>query len=559
MQFIVFDFEVFAKDWLVVLKKGEEIKVIHNNVSLLRDYYEDNKNNIFVGFNNKHYDDYIFKGILSDLNPKKINDFIIYKKKFGWEYPGINNIPIITLDIRQDITGALSLSLKEAEGNMGSSIEESNIDFNIERKLTNEELESTIKYCIHDVKSTEKILLERKTDISTRLELLKMFNLPIQNIGKTNAKLTAGILQARKQARNDELKYDFPNNLKIKNRKILDLYDKIINYDDVLVTDINNVEHTLAYGGLHGAKKGIFEGNIWYVDVKSYYPTLMLKYDYISRNLRDSRKYKEIYDLRMEYKKKGDSKEGALKLLLNTTYGAMKNKYNPLFDPKQANQVCITGQLFLVDLLEKIEPYTELLQSNTDGIIFISNNDAKVKDLIDEWQNRTELDFKILKVDKLWQKDVNNYILKIGDYIETKGGYVKYFKGGSFRNNSATIIDKAIVDYFVHNIPVEETINNSNNLIDFQYICKKGPTYIHVEHNGKIINNCNRVFASKSKEVGKLYKVKECGRKDSIANLPDNCIIVNEDLTQTTFNIKEVDKQWYIIKATERINDFLKE
>ena len=558
MQFIVYDFEVFAQDWLVVFKKGEEITIIINDTSLLQSYYDQHKTNIFVGFNNKHYDDYIFKGILGGLNPKRISDFIILKEKQGWEYPGMPRVSLNTLDVKQDIVGGLYLSLKEIEGNLCMNIEEYNLDFNITRKLTDDELYLLSQYCIHDVKATEQILLLRKDDLVTRMQLLTMFNLPISNIGLTNAKLTAVILNAIKKEHYDELIYDFPDNLKLNNNEIKQLYDKIIDYRDTLVTNINGVEHTLAYGGLHGAKKGIFEGNIWYVDVSSYYPSLMLEYNYISRNLKDNSKYREIYDLRMKYKAEKDPREKGLKLVLNTTYGAMKNKYNPLFDPKQANQVCITGQLFLIDLLEKLEPYSELIQSNTDGIIFKSKNDIECKKIIDEWQSRTKMNLKIEKIDKIWQKDVNNYIMLKNNQLEVKGSYVKKYNGGDYISNTATIIDKAIVDYLVYGISVKDTIFECNDIFKFQYIVKKGPTYKYVEHNGKIVNNCNRVFASKDTSLGKLYKVKEDGRKDSIAELPQNCVIVN-NLDNTTFTINDINKLWYIEQAINKINDFIGE
>lgn len=565
MQFIVYDFEVFTKDWLIVLKKGEEITVVHNDSNLLQSYYEENKNNIFVGFNNKHYDDYIFKGILSGLDPKRISDWIITKERQGWEFPGIKNYKLNTLDVKQDITYNLTLSLKEAEGNMGISIEESDVPFDLDRNLTDKELREVIEYCTHDVLSTEKILKLRTDDISVRLELLKMFNLPITNIGKTNAKLTATILDARLVDRDDELIYNFPDNLQIKDTKIINLYNQIIDYNNTLETDICGVKHILAYGGLHGAKPGIFEGNIWHIDVSSYYPTQMLKYGYISRNLKDASKYEEVYNLRMMYKAAKDPKEKGLKLVLNTCYGAMKNKYNPLFDPKQANQICITGQLFLIDLLEKLENYIELIQSNTDGIIFISYNDEKVEEILKEWETRTKMKLGRDKVRKIWQKDVNNYIMlnvepnKKGSYIEVKGGYVKDYEGGKFYSNTTTILDKAVVDYFVYNTPIEKTINECNNLIEFQYICKKGPTYLRVEQDGNILNNCNRVFASKNINLGNLYKVKEDNRKDSIAGLPEHCIVINEDLSTTSFKVENIDKSWYILKAQERINDFLKQ
>lgn len=46
----------------------------------------------------------------------------------------------------------------------------------------------------------------------------------------------------------------------------------------------------------------------------------------------------------------------------NSTYGAMKDKFNALYDPLQANNVCVTGQLLLLDLIEHLEPYVDLVQ-----------------------------------------------------------------------------------------------------------------------------------------------------------------------------------------------------
>ena len=90
------------------------------------------------------------------------------------------------------------------------------------------------------------------------------------------------------------------------------------------------VEHVFGY--LHG---GAFSG-ILHSDVRSYYPSLMIEYNYGSRNIRDHSKFKEVYDTRMIFKAQKNPKQGAYKLILNTTFGIMKNKYNGLYDPKQA-------------------------------------------------------------------------------------------------------------------------------------------------------------------------------------------------------------------------------
>lgn len=56
MRLIVYDVEVFCEDWLVVLKDMESGKytVVHNDNEVLKQCITED--NIYVGFNSKHYD-----------------------------------------------------------------------------------------------------------------------------------------------------------------------------------------------------------------------------------------------------------------------------------------------------------------------------------------------------------------------------------------------------------------------------------------------------------------------------------------------------------------------
>ena len=104
-------------------------------------------------------------------------------------------------------------------------------------------------------------------------------------------------------------------------------------------------------------------------DVESYYPALIIEYDFMSRQSREPELYRIIRDERLHYKKIKDDREKPLKIVLNGTFGAMKDEYNSLYDPVQANNICINGQLLLLDLLEKLDGYCDLIQYNTDGLI----------------------------------------------------------------------------------------------------------------------------------------------------------------------------------------------
>ena len=570
----VFDFEVFMYDWLVVFKdvQTKEYITIINDVDALQKFHDKNKNKIFFGYNSKNFDNIIYDAILSGADPYAVM-LMLFKetplptiyKTFKMKYYRPN-----TFDLMQDILG---MSLKEAEGYMGMSVEESTVDFNIERKLTEQEIKDVLKYCIHDVDATEKLITYRQGYIRSKMNVCKLFNLPLTCLDKTNASLSALILEAKKTDYDDELIYDLPDEVILNNpeyRKILNLYvGRELNYKEKLKINIAGVPHILAYGGIHGAIENFeYQGELWQIDAASYYPTLMIQYNYVSRNLKDISKYAELYHTRIAAKKTDKAKAEALKLLLNTAYGAMKSKFNNMYDPKMANSVCITGQLLLVDLIEKIEPYCKLVQSNTDGIVVIPYDKEKIKEIIEQWQKRTRITLEVDICTGIWQKDVNNYIMKYENgKIKTKGAYVTQYlpvgdigRGTNILRNSGRIIDIAVVNYFIYGTSPEETIMNHDILSDFQIITKTGSSYTgtywrHKEGDIKV-NKVNRVYATKHQGYGNLYKTKinpdGTIRKDSIANLPEHCYVDNEGIMKLEY----VDRDYYIKLAKKRISDF---
>ena len=570
---IVYDFEVFRYDWLVVFKtlSDQKYTIIHNNRNELEEFYNKHKDNLFVGYNNKHYDDLIFKGILSKADP-----YVISKLIFAGESQyrimktlKIENININSFDLMQDIKG---LSLKEVEAYLEMSIEESDVDFEIDRPLTKEEIEETIKYCKHDVDATEQFLVKIRTPyLRSKLEIARLFNLPKNILNRTSADLVSMVLDAKRVSRDDELKYDLPPELilnKPEYKKILDLYvGHDLDYKQSLKVIVAGVEHIFAYGGLHGALPNFtYIGELWQIDATSFYPSLMIEHNYMSRNLSDSGKFKEIVDTRVKAKREGNKGvSDALKLLINSCYGAMKAPWSGLYDAKMANEVCITGQLFLTDLIEKIEPYSKLVQSNTDGILIIPYDKEKIMEEIKKVEERIRINFEIDVFKGIWQKDVNNYIiLAENGKVKSKGAYVSQYHRArendrGFRN-SGRILDDAVVDYFIKGTSPEETINNCDDIFAFQLICKAGGSYSGTywpTKNGDIkVNNVNRVYASKDKSNGHLYKLKinsdGSTRKDSIANLPDHCLVDNG----AKASISDIDKQWYIEIAYKRIKDY---
>ncbi len=586
MRWFTYDTEVFAHDFLVVFKDRDTGThyAFHNDNQGVKEFISDNA--IYCGFNTKDYDQYIIKAICAGFSPeevKQVNDWLISGSQ-GWQCPLLNGVyfRFNNVDIRDDVQ--MGLSLKAIEGHLGMSIEETEVDFNLDRPLTKEELALTVKYCIHDVDATEKLTEIRKDYIRTKLNLGKRADIdPVKALSSTNAKLTAMMLGAVKREWSDGRDYVYPPNLDLSviPKEILDFFDTIhdmsIPDDDLFKTSLNisigGMPCKYAWGGVHGSLTCYYEEAtkdrvIQNRDVSSLYPSLIEGYNYLSRNVPDPQLFYDIRKDRIRAKHEGDKQTATdLKLPLNTVSGAQENKYNDLYDPLPTRSLRISGQLFLTMLTMQLLnacKTIKLLNLNTDGLMYsIDKSEVHIVDEIASvWEKQTGFELETDDIAKVWLKDVNNLLfIDTKGKVKTVGGYLNYgisVKGAWAINNNATIVKKAIVDYFVNGTPPEETINKYNDIFAFQLIAKAGSKYKEAYHlvDGKreSVQKVNRVYASKDSRYGKIYKVK--AENDSTAKiemLPEHCIIDNDN----KLTIESVDKTWYIDLAKKRINDFL--
>ena len=566
-KLIFYDFEVFQYDWMVVLidYESKEKTIIIDDKNKLQNFYESNKNNIWIGFNSRTYDQFILKGILSGLNPTDVNNAIIIDGRNGYQVvPNADKYQLYNFDIMIGFNG-----LKQLEGFMGSMIKETSIPFDIGRKLTSSEIEEVIKYCTHDVEQTIEVFNNRREEFDSQVSLIDAFNLPMEMFTKTKAQLSATVLGAKRSySRNDDFDITIPDTLQIseKYKYIVDWYKDVNNrdYKKLLNTDVAGVPHVFAWGGIHGARLNYkTEGIIACCDVASLYPSIMIEYNYLSRNVTEPEKYKEIREKRLKLKKEKNPMQKPYKIVLNSTYGAMKDKHNDLFDPLMANNVCITGQLLLLDLIEKIEPYVELIQSNTDGL-FMKVNDMetvdKIKSIASEWEKRVHLSLEWDIYSKIYQKDVNNYIMISSDgHTKTKGAYVKKLSAIDY---NLPIINKSLINYFVSGKNIEDTIKECSELKEFQLVSKVSSKYKYGMYgNEKLNERVLRIFASTDPNAKGVFKVKDNNGENSIAKIPDtpeHCFLWNDSVNDVKCP-EYLDKSYYINMAKKRLNDFMDE
>ena len=618
MTIYIYDIEVFSDDWIVVFRNPESDHhiVIHNDNVRLRAFL-DQPDIILGGFNNKHYDNWVVLTMLQggdNYQVKKHNDFIISGNN-AWEFPFIQfkKFPVPTFDLRDDIADQ-GISLKAIEGNLNLPIVESSVPFDIDRKLTPDELEEVIRYCKYDVDSTVKLYWARKEDYLDAKALVgEMYGVPVQEaLGLTNAKLSARVLEAKGVKRNDERNYIIPDNidtnlipkvvldffLQIRDKSIPDAKlfgagkgSKGMTLKAWIKTAYGQCPVTYAWGGVHGAKPCVTveeteDRVIINQDVGSLYPNSMINFGYCSRSMKDPEAYVKLVKKRLGYKKAGDKQRAnALKLVVNTVYGAMLNLYNDLADRWAGRSVCISNQLAMTMLIVQLAKQCETIDFvniNTDGIMFtIDRSEVKLsEEIIATWCEITRFEMERDDFVKVIQKDVNNYIGITPDgKFKTKGGYVSLYEGGNFKTNSLSIIHKAVVEYLVNGVAPEKTINECEDIFAFQQIIKTGGTYEGSYHyvNGERvqIQKVNRVYAVKDPKYGsvvkgkwiteKRTKNKVTGKMDSIPvdppvwsestipECPEHTFIDNENV----LTVDDLDKDYYIDMAKKRIDKYI--
>ena len=286
--------------------------------------------------------------------------------------------------------------------------------------------------------------------------------------------------------------------------------------------------YTFAKGGLHTENKPkVFEADdetkILDWDVSSYYPAIIINNGRYPQHLGKEflRGYKQMFDKRLELKPlaKKDKKikgiVGALKLAVNSVYGKSSDMQNWIYDRQLTMFTTITGELSLLMLIEQYELNgIKVISANTDGVTIMVTNELlqKMHEINKWWMDLTTYELEKTDYQKIIFSTVNDYLaIKTDGEIKKKGDFLTDFE--LHKNKSARVVPLALEQYFVHDIPVADTITNHSNIYDFA-LRQKASKDFHYEGlsdgNRTVYNKLIRYYVSNKGE--KLMKIKnpEC-------------------------------------------------
>lgn len=566
---------------------------------------------IFSGYNIKHYDLVIVNGVLKGFTPEEIrtlSDVVVdpdlalssvaHYRMSGFAKRKYN--PYLYIDMFNKLNG----SLKDFESLAGLDIEESGVPFDLDRPLTEEEKAKVIFYNKHDVYATmEYCRIMKQPTIEAKYGLAEAFGIPLEyTLKNTNAIASAKILGAIKQKYDDEFDENLELHPSVKEyiyRNVpINIYNWLTTSKETLETNVFGNKVVYGNGGIHS----VYDENIYIeptedevlfnMDAVSFYPGIMIHQGLMSRSVppiaRD--KFIQIFNTRLAIKYKDKSlqtKEDKLlskayKLVLNTTYGTMGDKFNPMYDLKHCSGVCRTGQLLLTALACRLTsrvPTLKIIQTNTDGLLILCKK--KDMDVVMEekkiWETTTGINLDIDDALRIWQRDVNNYILEIMEWDKKEQKMAPHLKikgawfGGAYLDPSddtcgalfAPVVKRAVREFLAYGKDPIETLTSSTNIMDFVINCKKGPGFYKVLHytmDGPVeMNRSNRIIATTSPYYGKLVKVKRRKGVDSENTFPlisDHCYPMNNKITSYKWeDIKKLlDYKYYLELITDKLD-----
>ena len=592
MNIAIFDFEVFRYDTLlgygfVDLKTGKCAYKQTWDLNEMRELYNTyGADTIWVGWNSNHYDDLIFEAIVKN----QVSPFVKSKELIGQKWKPFCRFPFFGYDLLNGFLNPPSLKLTEALE--GDSIDTTEVDFDLQRPLTAEERAQTEQYNMSDLKRTYKNFCKFKGKFELRIAMINEFNIPLQQgLRMTGTQIAAAALGAKAVPgiENQKIKPVLYPTLQVKNQQMIDWFlgEKFREKENIRL-NICNTTVNFAAGGAHSECNKYHAKKAMYADISGYYNLVMMNFDLLPRTLDEAGKerYKFMYHEQLRLKKIDPGKRKIYKTICLSVFGAMNNEHTDFYDPQKALLVTSSGEMFMLDLLEKLDGLGTAFNVNTDGIMFEPfdwNDEEKIRNIIQEWVERNGFAVKTGIITDYHGRDVNCYVMREPDgELCFKGEAVKNYdisdkafaEGAFFNCKEPPIIAKGIVAAFMDGILPEQFVEqNKNDMKLYQYTCKKN-TFDYMAYKMTTINtgsiaeyqiqSPSRCFAKRDvSSVGTIIKHRTKNGKHTFAkvqNLPDNVFIWNDEiLSEDAVNkiAPQIDYKYYVNQIYERINEFL--
>lgn len=356
-----------------------------------------------AGYNNSGFDSYILNAALNGAEPQFLHQLaqdIITTKGPAWRVAqayGAERCDYNELDLMNYTPRG---RLKDYEGRLGMPIID--LPFDPQQPITDDQLPQVVRYLEHDLLATETLRQAVEGDVQARLVLEEMFALPgltkktaanvaasiiVSEYTRANQEVEVADIKASAQRmRNCSFTFYVPDWVRegIRGTQAEQIADQIDGTEFHVVDGVrqpltrpwpeviclspdDGLDAAFGLGGVHTKDSACQYSGVSY-DVASLYPHIILHPDCTPTHL-DEAQFQAIYgrliERRLQAKKAGDkATSNALKLVLNSTFGAYNFGYSLLYSPDAFLAITVSGQLSLLALAERarlIQPIESLV------------------------------------------------------------------------------------------------------------------------------------------------------------------------------------------------------
>jgi hypothetical protein len=296
-------------------------------------------------------------------------------------------------------------------------------------------------------------------------------------------------------------------------------------------------------------------------DVASYYPSIMIKNKIKPAHLDEKfiRILQKITQERLDAKRSGDkAKADGLKITINSIFGKLGSDTFWLEDARAMLTVTVSGQLYLLMLIEALTlaGFT-VLSANTDGIVTKIPRELEeaYQEVCTWWQKKTGFELEQTDYALYVRSDVNNYITQKTDgKTKEKGRYVKEID--LKKGYKHPIVPRCLYEYFINGKPVDKTLAESQDILDFCISQKSGRDF-KLEYrtvNGTIeLQKTNRFYIS---HHGGILVKRNISTNSEAGLFVGNCVQLQNDFDQAIpFSDYDVNFDFYRKEAMKTIEE----
>jgi hypothetical protein len=392
-RIVYYDVEVFPNLFVICWKFAED-DVVHRMINPTAQQVEGLFQFKLVGFYNRRYDNHI-----------------IYAAAMGYTIPQLYQLSQNIINNEKSAPFAAAYNLSYADIWDYSSIRQSLKKFQNQLGLVHDELglpwdepvpeelwERVAEYCENDVRTTEAVAEDRRSDFQARQILAALSGL---EVNQPTAKHTAKIIFGDDKNAKGLFEYTDLS-------EMFEGYE--YKYDDDKKRMVSSYldEDEVGEGGYVYAEPGIYY-DVALLDVASMHPTSIKElnlfgpytskfWDLVRARLaikhEDYETAAEMLDGKLApflgAQEEAEALSYALKIVVNIVYGLTSAKFeNPFNDPRNKdNIVAKRGALFMVDLKKYVQDLGYTVAHIKTDSIKIPNADQKIIDLVFEFGER---------------------------------------------------------------------------------------------------------------------------------------------------------------------------